>query len=138
VEETLKRRVARATGLLNFDPPYTRKQIFWVHRFFFSNGEYHNQFVWPWVTLQNIYVKIKIATEHPDAAVCAQYKDEAIDDFVRMSKIFKTTGGAYEILHSHEATIPHAKRYQVPAHFMGSLAGYVGVYRKMKTLGWLK
>jgi hypothetical protein len=84
-------------------------------------------------------VKIKIGTEHRDAHVREQYKEEAIADFVRMSTIFKITGGAQEILNPDEpAAAPLAKRYKVPMHFMGSLAGYVGVYRKMKKLGWIK
>lgn len=137
VEGSLKCRVLRPSGLVNFDPPYSRKEIFWVHRYFFSDGEYHNHFVWPWVTLQNIYVKIKIALEHPDAVCRAQYKEEALADFVQMAKIFKATGGAQEILHPHKAAVPETDRYKVPTHFMGSLAGYVGVYRKLKKLGWI-
>ena len=138
VEETLKKRVARPMGFLNFDPPYSRKDIFWVHRLMFREGEYHNHFVWPWVVLQNIYVKIKIAVEHPDAAVRVQYKEEAIADFIRMSKIFKETGGAYEILNPDApASVPKSARYRIPTHFMGTLAGYVGIYRKIKKLSWL-
>jgi glycogen debranching enzyme len=138
VEEILKKRVARPMGFVNFDPPYSRDQIFWLHRLMFREGEYHNHFVWPWVTLQNIYVKIKIALEHEDPRMRERYKQEALADFIRMANIFKATGGASEILNPHEpAASPISNRYAVPMHFMGSLAGYVGVYRKMKKLGWV-
>ncbi len=136
-EEALARRVARPTGLVNFDPPYSAKQVFWAHRFFFRNGEYHNYFVWPWVTLQNVYVKIKIGTEHPDDAVRARYRTDAVADFVRIAGMFRAAGGAYEIIHPDRPEAPRSGRYHVPSHFMGSLAGYLGVYRKLRRLGWL-
>ncbi|MDE2018732.1 MAG: hypothetical protein KGJ13_00075 [Patescibacteria group bacterium] len=138
VEETLARRVLRPTGYANFDPPYHRKQIYWSHRFLFPQGEYHNHYIWPWVTLQNIYVKIKIAQEHPNDAVREKYKTEAIADIIQISKIFKTAGGAHEILHPDRPEPPRTRFYKIPQHFMGTLAGYAGIYRKMKNLGWLK
>jgi len=137
VEETLARRVARATGLANFDPPYPRAQIFWSHRLLFRSGEYHNYFVWPWVALQNIHVKIKIAKEHPDAAVRGRYQKEAIADFVQMANIFQTAGGAPEVINPHEPSSPKTRFYRIPKYFMGSMAGYFGIYRKIKNLGWV-
>ena len=137
VEELLARRVARPTGFLNFDPPYLRREIFWAHRLIFREGEYHNHFVWPWVALQNIYVKIKIGLEHPDAALREQYKKEAVADFVRMSGVFRAVDGAPEILQPHASAIPETPRYRVPRHFMGSLAGYAGIYRKLVKIGWI-
>ena len=136
-EEALAARVLRPTGYVNFDPPYPRGQISRMHRFLFPNGEYHNHFVWPWVTLQNIYVKIKIATGHPEKNIREKYKEEAIADFIRMSRIFKISNGAHEVLHPNNPEPPKTRFYRVPRHFMGSLAGYAGIYRKMKNLGWL-
>jgi hypothetical protein len=66
-----------------------------------------------------------------------KYKNEALAGFVHMSAIFKAVGGAPEILDPHKPALPVSKRYRIPLHFMGSLAGYAGIYRKLKRLGWL-
>jgi hypothetical protein len=136
VEQTLKRRVARASGLQNFDPPYPQKDIFWAHRLM-GQWLYHNQFVWPWVTLQNIFLKIKIAREHDDAAIRGQYRGEAVDDLVAMAKRFKVAGGAYEVFEPDEPRRGATKFYHPPQNFMGSMAAYQGVYARLKALGWI-
>src|SRR3989344_406707 len=79
VEETLKAKMARPSGLGNFDPPYPSHSVRLSFRLI-GHGEYHNAYVWPWVSLQNIHVKIKIAQTHPEEAVREQYKKEAVDD----------------------------------------------------------
>jgi hypothetical protein len=128
VERTLARRVEHTNGLQNFDPPYTRREIFWAHR---AMGQwiYHNAFVWPWVTLQNIHVKIKIGHE--------QYRREAVADLLKMAKLFRAAGGAYEVFEP-DASRPGCTRwYRPPQNFMGSMAAYQGAYAHLKKEGWI-
>lgn len=152
VEETLKKRVQYDSGLQNFDPPYDSKEIFGGHRFmgklatiknvFYNKKErgmdtYHNKFVWPWVTCQNIQVKIKIALGHQDELVRNQYKKEAVEDFLKISKLFEKLGGVYEVVNSDKPEPANIAFYTSPKNFMGSLAAYQGAYRQLKRLGWI-
>ena len=136
VEETLQRRVAHASGLQNFDPPYPQKDIFWAHRLM-GQWLYHNKFVWPWVTLQNIQVKVKIATEHKDESVREAYRREAVDDLVKMAKLFREAGGAYEIFEPDESKAAGMRFYKPPQYFMGTMATYQSAYAQLKELGWI-
>ncbi len=135
VEETLSKRVKHSSGLVNFDPPYPNHKVYWVPRIF-GNGDYHNKFVWPWVTCENIQVKIKVALQHPDETVREQYKREAIEDLIAVSKLFKDAGGAYEIVKPDEPKPPKGI-YSPPKNLMGSLAAYQGAYGQLKKLGWI-
>ncbi len=101
-----------------------------------GNGDYHNKFVWPWVTCENIQVKIKIALQHPDEGIREQYKREAIEDLVGVSKLFEEAGGAYEIVKPDEPKAPRGI-YNPPKNLMGSLAAYQGAYRQLKKLEWI-
>ncbi len=136
VERTLKQRVQHSSGLQNFDPPYPERDIYWVHR---AAGQwiYHNQFVWPWVTLQNVHLKIKIAEEHEDAAIRAQYKDEAIEALVKAARLFEIAGGAYEVFEPDEPRRGETRWYHPPQNFMGTMAAYQGAYTHLKMLGWI-
>lgn len=136
VEQTLKRRVARSSGLQNFDPPYSPKDIYWAHR---AMGQwlYHNKFVWPWVTLQNIFLKIKIAQGHKDPAIREQFRGEAVEDLINIAELFKKAGGAYEVFEPDEPRRGETRWYRPPQNFMGSMAAYQGVYAQLKSLGWI-
>ncbi len=135
VEETLK-KVRRASGFQNFAPAYGGNEIFWSHRLFRMGG-YHNRFVWPWVTCQNIQVKIKIGLQHNDPAVRSQYRREAIDDFLQSSRLFRSVGGAYEIVNPDEPEPGRLLFYRPPTNFMGSLAAYQGAYGQLRRIGWI-
>ena len=152
LEETFARRMLKNSGLLNFDPPYPFADIFHLHQIWgrvartvsfatrkktLGMDSYHNSFVWPWVTLQNIHVKVKIAREHPDVAVREKYQSEAVRDLLHMSEILLRAGGAYEILDADEPKPPRIFGYTPPRNFMGTLAGFQGAYRRLKELGWI-
>lgn len=146
VEETLEKRVRHNSGLTNFDPPYPREEIFGTHKMWSSLAsmqkkwgmqDYHNRLVWPWVTCENIQVKIKIALHHRDEAVREKYKKEAADDLLQMSEIFKKAGGAYEVLDPDKPEHADISLYASPKNFMGTMAAYQGAYRQMESLGWL-
>ncbi len=136
IEETLKKRVKHSSGLKNFDPPYPPKEIFLVHRAI-GNAGYHNEFVWPWITCQNIQVKIKIALGHPDETIRKQYKKEAVEDLVEISELFKKAGGAYEIFKPDEPVAAKTRFYTPPQNLMGNMAAYEGAYLQLKELGWI-
>jgi glycogen debranching enzyme len=141
IEETLTQRVRHSSGLVNFDPPYPPEQ---VHSFVraVGNAHYHNENVWPWVTCENIQVKIKIALQHPEESVRDKYKQEAIDDLLLMSKLFQDMGGAYEVVQADKPEPATGKRfgittYQPPKNLMGNLAAYQGAYQQLHKLGWV-
>ena len=136
MQETFKLRILTKSGLKNFDPPYPRAQILWPHRLIGHEG-YHNRYVWPWVTCQNIQVKIKIALQHPDSLVRQQYKREAVEDLCDNAKLFDTAGGAYEIFHPDTRQPVLTRWYTPPKNLMANLATYENVYDQLKKLGWL-
>lgn len=136
VQESFKKRVKTPSGLKNFDPPYPPSQILWPHRVIGHQG-YHNEKIWPWVTCQNIHVKIKIALDHPDASTRNQYKNEAVNDLADMAKLFNEAGGAYEIFEPKNRKPAIGRLYKPPKNLMGNLAAYEGAHRKMKELGWI-
>lgn len=102
-----------------------------------GHGDYHNAYVWPWVTLQNIHVKIKIAQMHPEEAVREQYKKEAVDDLYDAAALFEDAGGAYEIFFPDSRKPADTRWYHQPRNFMASMATFVGVYSKLNSLEWL-
>lgn len=141
VQETLKLRMKTSIGLKNFDPPYTDKEIDWKLRLG-GHGGYHNEYVWPWVTCQNIQAKIKIALQHPDQNVKNKYKEEAIKDLTDMARLFKETGGAYEIYDPKTNKPATSKRFFISTYnsqkdIMGNLAAYQGAYNQLEKLGWI-
>ena len=98
---------------------------------------YHNKFVWPWVTCQNIQVKIKIAREHENPAIRHEYQREAVEDLVMIAQLFKKGGGAYEVFEPDEPKPGRTAFYKPPQNFMGSMAAYQGAYAQLKELGWI-
>jgi hypothetical protein len=136
VEETLKQRVEHISGLQNFSPLYEKKDIFWTHRIF-GQLVYHNVFVWPWVSLQNIHLKIKIAQNHENETIRQKYHNEAINDLIKMVNLFKIAGGAYEVFEPDRSHSGETKFYKPPQNFMGSMAAYEGAYLHLKKLGWI-
>lgn len=152
VVKTLDGRVRKITGLQNFDPPYPVGDIALSHRAWsllarikhIATGreesgmdDYHNRFVWPWVTCQSIQVKIKIATGHPEESIRAKFKCEVVEDLARVSDSLRTAGGPYEILDPYEARPARIVAYTPQSNFLGTMAAYQGVYRRAKRLGWL-
>jgi glycogen debranching enzyme len=142
VEDSLEQRVLHSSGLQNFDPPYEQKDIFWVHRAI-NHQDYHNQSVWPWVTCENIQVKVKIALRHPDPIVRGKYQQQAVDDLLQVSALFKQAGGAYEIFKPDqpepaESKVAGVTTYKPIQNFMGGLAAYQGAYMQLEKLGWIK
>jgi len=146
VQETLTNRTKHSSGLVNFDPPYPKEKISGFVRMV-GNAHYHNENVWPWVTCENIQVKIKIALQHPDQVTREKYKKEAIEDLVSVSKLFRDADGAYEVMKPdtpEKATgqvkllglIP-VKTYSPAKNFMGNLAAYQGAYEQLKKLKWI-
>jgi len=98
---------------------------------------YHNKFVWPWVTLQNIHVKIKITREHEREAIRHEYHREAVEDLVKMAHMFKEAGGAYEVFEPDEPRAGTTAFYHPPQNFMGTMVAYQGAYAQLKVLGWI-
>ncbi|OGG52774.1 hypothetical protein A3C20_02200 [Candidatus Kaiserbacteria bacterium RIFCSPHIGHO2_02_FULL_55_25] len=137
VEEALKVRMTRPSGLGNFDPPYPPHSVRLPFRLI-GHGDYHNAYVWPWVSLQNIHVKIKIAQTHPEEAVREQYKQEAVGDLYDAAALFENASGAYEIFFPDSRKPADTRWYHPPRFFLASLAGFMSVYRKLLALGWLE
>jgi len=137
VEETLKARMARPSGLGNFDPPYPPHSVRLPFRLV-GHGDYHNAYVWPWVTLQNIHVKIKIAQTHAVETVREQYKKEAVDDLYGAAALFEHAGGAYEVFFPDTRKPADTRWYHPPRFFLASLAGFMSAHRKLLALGWLQ
>jgi glycogen debranching enzyme len=136
VQESLNNRVSTNSGLKNFDPPYPASQIMWPHKLIGHEG-YHNKYVWPWVTCENIRVKIKIALEHPEKTVRMQYKTEAVSDLLNIARLFDNAGGAYEIFQPDTRKPAITRWYKPPRNFMGNLVAYEGAYLQLKKLGWV-
>ncbi len=152
VVKTLDGRVRKTTGLQNFEPPYPAGDIAPSHRAWgflayikqAATGkeesgmeDYHNRFIWPWVTCQSIQVKIKIATGHPEENIRAEFKGEALKDLAQVSDSLQKAGGPYEILDPDEARPARIVAYTPQSNFLGTMAAYQGVYRRAKRLGWL-
>jgi hypothetical protein len=141
VQETLK-KMATPAGIKNFDPPYSNEEIMFALRLV-NHGGYHNEDVWPWVTLQNIQAKIKIALQHPDEKTRNQYKKESVKDLADVAGLFKNAGGAYEIFNA-KTRKPHKEKrrgflttYKPPKNIMGNMAAFDSAYQQVKELGWL-
>ena len=141
VQETFKAYLMSPSGLKNFYPPYPRERIFPPLRRI-GMGGYHNEKVWPWITLQNIQVKIKIACEHPDVQVRRQYQQEAVADLIDQAKLFEEAGGAWEVFDPdtrRKATGLKilGRSYKPPQNLMGNLAAYASAYDQLKELRWI-
>ena len=141
VQDTFKAHLTSPSGLKNFYPPYPKEKIFPpLHRI--GMGGYHNEKVWPWITSQNIQVKIKIAREHPDETVRERYKQEAVADLADQAKLFKEAEGAWEVFDPdtrQKATGLKilGRSYKPPRNLMGNLAAYHSAYSQLKALGWI-
>jgi glycogen debranching enzyme len=136
VQETFKKRVVEDSGLKNFDPPYLRDQIMWQFKLI-GHGGYHTLYVWPWVTCQNIQVKIKIALKHPSIGVREAYKREAVEDLLDMAHLFEGAQGAYEIFHPQSRKPAITRWYTPPQHFLANLVAFEAAYHRLRDLGWL-
>lgn len=136
VEETLSARVKHPSGLANFNPRYPSRDILWPFKVI-MHQEYHNSYIWPWVTLQNIHVKIKIAQTHQSAEVRERYKKEAVGDLYDTASLFEDAGGAYEIFFPDTRKPADTHWYHPPRNFMANLVSFESVYLKLKRLGWL-
>lgn len=133
VQELLGKRVRQATGLANFDPPYETKDIYWAFKMI-GHGGYHNRYVWPWVTLQNITSKIHIAQTHHDEAVRIKYKEEARRDFSETSQLFIDSDGAYEIYFADARKPAQTLFYKPPRFFLANLATWERVRMQLDLL----
>ena len=105
-------------------------------------GGYHNEKVWPWITAQNIQVKIKIAREHPDEQIREQYKQETVADLIDQAKLFEEAGGAWEVFDPdtrQKATGLKilGRNYKPPQNLMGNMAAFSRAYEQLKELGWI-
>jgi glycogen debranching enzyme len=136
VEEALKKRVERPTGLQNFAPPYPKQSIFWIHRLM-GQSRYHNKNVWPWVTCENIQVMIKIALQHPNEETRFRYKGNAINSLFQMAELFGRAGGVGEVFDPDLPKLAATWIYTPPKDFMGSMAAYQGAYLQLRKLGWV-
>jgi len=136
VEQTLADKVKHKSGLVNFDRPYEKTDIKLWHR---AQGipDYHNKDSWPWVTCENIMLKVKIGQEHPELAVREQFKSEAVADLVDVSELFKDAGGAYEVFKPDTRKPEGNYRYRAPKNFMGSMAAFEGAHSALQKAGWL-
>jgi hypothetical protein len=133
VQETLARRAACAAGFSNFDPPYPYASVRLPFKLM-GHSRYHNAYAWPWVFLQNIHVKLKIAREHAEAPVRTRYRDEARTDLQRMADLFEETGGAYEIYFPDTQRPAETLFYHPPRFFLASMAGFVSAHRALQRL----
>jgi len=141
IEESIERSVTAESGLLkNFDVEYPESMI--AGRYKLGRiVEYHNSNAWPWVTCMNILAEIKIAKEHRDPKIRRRFKDKAIADFIRISKIFAQNGDTHEILDPMEAKPIHSKLgpitlYRSSPSFLGSAASYAAVVKALRDAGF--
>lgn len=92
IQDSIKAKQMVQNGLLrNFDQPYPTDLI----SKFVKLGkmeDYHNHYSWPWVTCMNIIAKLKIAKDHYDSHISHRFRTEALNDFIRVSEIFKDYG----------------------------------------------
>ena len=137
VENTLAKTVKRQTGLQNFHPPYEAKDIFLPFRVI-GHQDYHNRFVWPWVTAQNIQVKIKIALEHHDFEVRERFQQEAVADFCQMVALFSELGSAYEVVEPDKIEVGKTPFYTSQKDFMASMVGFETTRKLLNKLGWIE
>jgi glycogen debranching enzyme len=137
VEQELSARVTTLSGLKNFDPRYGADAVLWPYKII-EHEEYHNGYVWPWVTCQNIFVKIKIGVGHPEEHVRAIYRNQALSDLSEMARLFHDAGGAYEIFYSDSCRPAISRWYKPPKNFMASLSGFQGAYLELQKLGWIQ
>jgi hypothetical protein len=131
-QDTLHRRVGENSGLRNFDPPYKNEEISRVPRLG-GNGGYHNEFVWPWVTCQNIAVLLKIAARHPDQETRGLAWQEARMMLGQMSDVFRNCGGAPEVVEPKVWKV--AKRtplYTPPLFFGPTCATYHAAFDRLR------
>jgi hypothetical protein len=89
------------------------------------------------VTAQNIFVKIKIARGHADEATRAAFGREAVEDLIKLARLFKEGGGAYEVFEPDEPRRGETAYYTPPKYFMGTLASYQGAYAQLKAFGMI-
>ncbi|MCL5733273.1 MAG: GH116 family glycosyl hydrolase [Patescibacteria group bacterium] len=136
VQKTFSDRLKTVSGLKNFSPPYPKNQLMKLLKII-GNQEYHNLYIWPWLTCQNIQVKIKISVNHPDNLVRSQYQKEAIADLLGNINLFKEAGGAYEIFNPYNSRPAIGKLYKPPKNFMGNLVSCLSAYQRIKELGWI-
>lgn len=133
VQEVLAQRVRRPAGLINFDPPYAAKDVYWPFTII-RHGGYHNTYAWPWVTLQNIAAKIGIAQGHHNEAVRTRYKEEARRDFSAISQLFIDSDGAYEIYFPDTGKPARTLFYKPPRFFLANLATWERVRMQLDLL----
>jgi len=136
VEKTLRQKVRGPIGYHNFEPKYQTKEISLVTRFF-GVKSYHNDFVWPWVSCQAIRLMIWIAERHQSAEVRDEYKAKALESLIQTAELFRDLGGAYETVHYSEKVKAQSLFYYPPRNFLASLAGFMGAFKKMQSLGWM-
>jgi len=122
---------------MNFNQPYPGEQKQSAHHFIGHTG-YHDKYAWPWVTCQNIQVKIKIAKDHPDKSIREKNKAEVVQDLLLAAKNFKDNAGAYEILNPETGKPASSRTYKPPKDFMANWAAYLSAYEQAVKLGWLK
>ncbi len=138
MEETLQNKVTSPSGfLMNHDRPYPGEQKQTAHKIIGHTG-YHDKYIWPWVTCQNIQVKIKIALRHPDIKIREKNKEEAIQDLLLAAHNFKNNEGAYEILNPDTGKPASSRAYKPPKDFMANWAAFLGAYEQVLKLGWIK
>ncbi|MCL5733919.1 MAG: GH116 family glycosyl hydrolase [Patescibacteria group bacterium] len=136
VQKTFNDKLKTVSGLRNFYPSYPKDRLMKLLKII-GNQEYHNFYIWPWLTFQNIQVKIKIALGHSDELVRSRYKKEAIADLLGEVKLFKEAGGAYEIFYPSSRRPAVRTLYKPPKNFMGNLVSYLGAYQRIKELHWI-
>lgn len=138
MQQTFKDKLTSPSGfLLNHDRPYSLDEKQMMH-YFIGHMGYHDKYVWPWVTCQNIQVKIKIARHHPDESIKEKYKKEAVEDLVMAAENFKNNKGAYEILNPETGKPAISHTYKPPKDFMANWAAYLSAYEQAVKLGWIK
>ncbi len=135
VEDTLDQKVRRPSGLQNFYPPYPLTEIQFFP-YILDWGRYHNYYVWPWVTCQNIQVQIKIALTHPDPVVRQKFRTKAVADFLSETRQIAAIG-AQEIVLPDRPLPADTFRYRSQRNFMATLAAYQGAHRQLAALGWI-
>jgi glycogen debranching enzyme len=109
IQDSIIEKKLIQNGLLrNFDRPYPADYI----SKFVKLGkmeDYHNHYSWPWITSMNIIAKLKIAKDHPNLGIKKRFQSEAIEDFIKVSEVFKEYGFC-EIL-DEKTELPVDKHY---------------------------
>lgn len=136
IQENLDECRTMPFGLLrNFDRPYPNSAIDVRHRIGNISG-YHNLYIWPYLTSENILAKLKIANTTQDEYLSERFRQESVEEFIGLSQLHKRNGDFYEVLDPVTFEPVEARRlgittYKSCPQFLASAASYLRVEQEL-------